>query len=253
MKGTTVAEPNDSRIIDAVDEALRMMEAEFLREPTRFFTENDLVCRFHRIVNERLECSGLALASDRNGCPHSLVHCEYPTPFRCDMGGLAFRRARDDERTDSGGKFGRGHYDIAVLNPDVVKRHRYEEVRGQNYELLTGGVLPGLSDSGPLILYGLEFVFSRDAIRPFGGEETAVPRFISEVIQDAEKLMASVNEQRFMRQGMLLAFLFGTQPEAINDIRACLSHLPLVKLVAGTHAAGDGRALGTPDADTSQV
>jgi len=225
--------PDDTGVVAVVEEAISQLQAEFLREPTRFFTENDLVCRLHRSVSERLEGAGLATARDRNGLPHGLVHCEYPTPFRCDMGGLGFRRAGDAERTGNGGLFGRGHYDVVVMHPDAIGRHGYEAIKGQNYSLLLDTVLPTLTEARPLISYGIELAFSRAAIRPFAGSgETGVPRFVAEVIQDAQKLAASVGDRRFMRRAAMLAFVYGTPPQVVEDFRAALAHLPLVRLIA---------------------
>jgi len=42
-------------IINAVDQSIEALIDVFEKGPTRFFTENDLVCCFHRLLHNSLE------------------------------------------------------------------------------------------------------------------------------------------------------------------------------------------------------
>lgn len=222
------------RIIEAVDGAIADLEELFSKEPTRFFTENDLVCTFHRLLYTALTGLGLETASDKDNLPHSIIHCEYPTFFRCDMGGSRFEVKEDDEPTPGSRGYKRGHYDVAVLNPAFIRRHSYDEVKAQCYKTLNSKVLPGLIGEEPAIIYGVEFIFRRDEIKPSKGIdwEAAAKRFVAEVLQDTAKLKANVTRQGFMERVATLAFAFGTGDRVMGSIRTQLQQEPCVRLVA---------------------
>jgi len=198
-------------IIEAVNKSIDIIRSEFRCHPTRFFTENDIVCRFYAILQEELPISK-AIDKDRN--EHSLVHREYPTPFRCDMSDGKFVIRGEDERTAKGGKYRRGHYDIVVLDPDFVGRHPYEVIKAQNYQLYKDEVVSEVDRHGPPILYGLEFMYRRDPLRYSRGtdREKGIEIFKSRVEQDADKLLASRNGG-FIDQIRMLTFVKGTSKE----------------------------------------
>jgi hypothetical protein len=184
-------------IIEAVDQSIQTISDLFAKEATRFFTENDLVCCFHRLLHDRLELLDMGSAKDQDKLPHNLIHCEYPTPFRCDMKGKAFQARMDDETTPNKGKYSRGHYDVVVLNPTFVRNHSYSAIKGQTYAVFQATVLPSLSQDDPAFLYGLEFMFSRDEIKPSRGSdwEKAAKDFVAKVLQDAAKRKRALDER----------------------------------------------------------
>jgi len=98
---------NRQIIIEAVDKSIEVLCSEFRSHPTLFFTENDLVCYFHSILQQKLR-----VFNDKDGHKHSLIHTEYPTPFTCDMSNNKFELKDDDARTENGGKYQRGHYKV---------------------------------------------------------------------------------------------------------------------------------------------
>lgn len=209
------------RIIEAVDKCIDMVCSEFCSHPTRFFTENDIVCRFYAILQEELP---MPKAIDKDGHEHFLVHREYPTSFRCDMSDGRFEVKDDDARTERGGKYQRGHYDIVVLDPDFVGRHAYEVVRAQNYQLWKQEVVPEVGSYSPPILYGLEFMYRRGPLRYSRGRdrERGIEVFKSRVVQDAEKLLAS-RQKGFMDQIRMLTFVKGSSKEIRCVLRDKLS------------------------------
>jgi hypothetical protein len=220
------------KIVEAVEGAVSTLVSLFEREPTRFFTENDLVCCFHRMLHEALAGTGLATAPDRDGKPHNLIHCEYPTPFRCDMGGKRFEIKPDDARTPGAKKYRRGRIDVAVLNPSFIGKHSYVTVKAQHYDTFRSAVLEAPSVDVPVALYGVEFVFCRDEIKPSrGGDwEKAAREFVAKVRQDTAKLRAGVAVTGFMTKGAMLAFVKGTTGRVMEAIHRSLIALPCVRL-----------------------
>lgn len=220
-------------IINAVDGSIEALIRLFQREPTRFFTENDLVCCFHRFLHEALEAMRVATANDKDGLPHDLIHCEYPTPFRCDMKNKGFQRRTDEDRTPRGKGYKRGHYDIVVLNPAFVARHSYSEIKCQDYGEFLVTVASTLIEVEPMLLYGVEFDYSRDTIKPSRGNdwEKAAKAFVAEVLQDTAKLTASIAMAGFMKKAAMLAFTKGTSGKVIDLIRSSLQCVPTARLI----------------------
>ncbi|MFM2219583.1 MAG: hypothetical protein RL240_3901 [Planctomycetota bacterium] len=221
----------NDRIINAVDKSISDLAGLFEREPTRFFTENDLVCCLHHILCGYLDVLGVATVNDKNNYPHSLVHCEFPTPFRCDMKIKVFEVKSDSDRTENGGKYKRGHFDVVVLNPEFVERNSYTEIKCQNYADFRASSI--LSPDRPMILYGIELVFSREPIKQSRGKDkdAAVRAYVAEVAQDAAKLRASVAIPGFMQKASMLTFTKGTTKSMIDLIQAGLRDTPIAKLI----------------------
>jgi hypothetical protein len=212
------------QIIGAVDQAIEALCKEFRSSPTLFYTEHDIVSFFYTILQRTLS---MATARDRDSSEHFLVHLEYPTPFRCDMGEGGFAIKGEDEQTPEGGRYKRGHYDVVVLNPDFISQYSYELIKAQDYALYKKLVLPKLSKGSPAILYGLEIAFRRD---PFpllteqaGEGRKAIDAFIAQVNQDAEKLVASQAIEGFMNRIKVLTFVKGGADEVRTFLFKTLS------------------------------
>jgi len=199
---------NHQTLINTVDESIKTLCREFQSRPSLFFTENDIVCFFYNILRQNLTNP---FAKDRDGYEHLLIHGEYPTPFRCDMRGDKFEIKNDDET-----KFKRGHYDIVVLNPDFIRAHSYPVIKGQNYEEFKNVALPHISDYSPIVLYGIEFMFSRDPLKVSKGEnqERGVQGFVAKVLQDAKKLVETKKwNEGFMGHLKMLTFVKESPPK----------------------------------------
>ena len=92
---------NDSeKVVDGLASAFR-------ETPRRFFTEHDLHSNLYNLVEKELGKDAL-FAESKDGFQVSLVHHEYPTPFRCDMSEEDFRLVEETDRTNKGGRFKRG-------------------------------------------------------------------------------------------------------------------------------------------------
>ena len=171
-------------IIISVDSSIGQLMDGYRRHPFRFFTENDILMELGRILHQNLP---LTRSNDIMGNLIDIVHTEYPTPFRCDMSGHRFVLKGEDDVTSKGGRFKRGHYDLLVLNPDLIERSSFNDVRGQDYSSFCRKVSGSLMESSPLALYGLELNFIRRSLRSMRGVENIV-RLIK---QDHMKLLAT--------------------------------------------------------------
>lgn len=199
-------------IIDAVDKSIEELCWEFRAHPTLYYTENDIMCYFYIILQRNLPISK---AHDRYGYEHFLVHREYPTPFRCDMSASNFEMKNDDARTPKGGKYQRGHYDIVILNPDFIAQFTYDVIKAQDYESYKDHVIPNLDRNNPVVLYGVEFMYSRDPLKFSRGQnrEKGIDEFVARIKQDANKLVASKKIAGFMDHIKMLTFVKGSPEE----------------------------------------
>ncbi len=173
----------DESIIDSTDRCIDDLCAEYKAEPTLFYTENDLTCRLYWMLMN----SGCDLqAVDKSGKKHLLIHTEYPTPFRCEMKDNTFRVAHDDSEDR------RGHYDLVVLNPALIRSHCYSDVYGQSFEHSKRTIMVWSKTEGPLMLYGVEIMLRR---KPLSGSKKFAARSwttrMAKFQQDCDKLLAS--------------------------------------------------------------
>jgi hypothetical protein len=189
-------------LLVATLESLNSLANDFEMEPTLFFTENDLVSRAYQLIQEGI---GQFKVKGKDGQSHFLVHHEYPTPFRCDMGGSRFSIKGDEDRTLHGTKYKRGHYDLVVFNPLSLQNCDYALAKGQRYEEAKSKI-PELIDvlEEPPILLAAEFMFSRDG---FPSIDT-VKGWWRGVLQDYRKLEASRTWKGrwFIQEIVVLAF-----------------------------------------------
>lgn len=216
-------------ILKLVDTALEELCTQFQVQPTLFFTENDIVCYFYYILQQKLL---FLRSSDKDGCEHFLIHREYPTPFRCSMSNNKFELKGDEERNEKGRKYKRGHYDIVVLNPDFIRQNSYEVIKAQDYELNKEYALVNIDKYKPMILYCLEFMYKRDPLIYSRGNnrEKSIDEFVAKVIQDADKIMASKNVEGFMRLGKMITFVKGSSKDIIDLLNNKLSERSDIKL-----------------------
>jgi hypothetical protein len=148
------------------------------------------------------------------------------------MGDYRFVVKGDDDLTPGGRKYRRGHFDLAVVDPAFVKAHPYHIVKAQDYEEFRPTVLDRLDGTNPVLLYGVEFVFCRDEIKPSRGadREKAAKAFVAEVDQDAAKVAEAMRRPGFMRAGKTLAFVKGTGDPVMEMIRHHMTTVPGAQL-----------------------
>lgn len=112
------------------DHVVKRIGEMFRGFPYYFFTERDIHSLLCDITNEELQLHGVEPMKTSDGYEVSLVHHEYPTPFRCDMKDHRF------EKKD-GPPFKRGHYDLVVLNPEFVGSNSLDVVSSKSFETFT--------------------------------------------------------------------------------------------------------------------
>lgn len=147
---TSDSENMQDHIIGLVNEALVLLEKEFRRHPTYFYTEHDLASRAYGLIHERLR-TYVVRGSDKK--IHTLVHHEYPTPFKCSMDGHSFVVCGPTSKAK------RGHYDIVVFNPDFLRKCSHVAARGQDFQVFKEEWMAASVE--PAVLVGIEIMYNR--------------------------------------------------------------------------------------------
>jgi hypothetical protein len=129
---------------DLTKRVIDKLQITFKSCPHCFFSEHDIHSSLYSIVKQELRQLKIDSETTRDGCTTSLVHHEYPTPFRCDMQRYSFRVTSDREQTPRGGLYKRGHYDLVIFSPEFIKTHTLDVVCGKNYQKLRS-ILPKLN------------------------------------------------------------------------------------------------------------
>lgn len=141
---------------DVKNKVINELRAIFRKYSQYYFSEHDIHSVLYHLTQKQLKQHGETSQITLDGYKTSLVHHEYPTPFRCDMQGYKFRRASEEERTPKGRLYRRGHYDLVILNPDFIKNNTLDIVCGKTYKKLRS-ILPRLSI--PLLIWACEIIY----------------------------------------------------------------------------------------------
>ena len=132
-------------VLSQLEQSLAALVGQFVAEPHRFFTEADAVASFTSQVLQRPALAGIHRTAD--GQATGLLHREYPTFFR-------FKKSDPRRRLERPAR--RGHYDLALLDPNYVERHGATAVTNRRIE--DRGIL-----SPPPLLAVVEFKLFADA------------------------------------------------------------------------------------------
>ncbi len=186
--------PNRSTIVSGVNKAVEKLIKNFKDNPNHFFTENDLICALHRLIKD-------ALGNELIYRDNFLLHCEYPTPFKCDMSGYKFRYVADNERHK------RGHFDISIIDPSFIDTcgGDYQKIKAQHFSQFLTDRDANIQTRNPILLYAIELMFSRDPKRTRGC-------FRKSISQDAEKLRATKADKHVLANAKTLCFFHGNIP-----------------------------------------
>jgi hypothetical protein len=189
------------------ERVLSKLGTAFKETPRRFFTEHDLHSHLYQLVEKELDARGELFCEAADGQKTSILHHEYPTPFRCDMNRHGFRIVKDKERTKKEGLYRRGHYDLVVLNPDFVRQYDPVIVAAKNYEKFC--LVRDKIEVTPL-LWVCEIVFGSHV------EEGLPKGWIDNVTQDSLKVIETLkfeggNGIKFAKYGSVMVFI-GTEP-----------------------------------------
>jgi len=111
------------------------------------------------------------------------------------MKGYEFQPASETERTQKGGLYRRGHYDLVILNPDFVKNYPLKIVCGKNYKELQS--IESKFSAIPLI-WACEIIF-------FPKTKQLPENAIKTIRQDALKIKETKN-RNFCKIGSVHVF-----------------------------------------------
>jgi len=210
LDSNEIEEKSNSDIVRAVDSSIEKLCYDFQKYPYNYFTENDLVCKFYQFFTSE---TGDYMAKDRDEKNHRIIHMEYPTPFKCSMKGTDLQLMADNSR------YRRGHFDIAILNQDIIRQLNFEEIRSQSFPMVMNKVLKKVNRTCPMILYALEFIFHRGCLKKKGPED-----FGRKINQDHLKLIKANNpgtqmfgKNNFVQNYLTVAFFYDSAQE--NNIR----------------------------------
>jgi len=129
---------------DLTKRVVDKLQTTFKSCPHCFFSEHDIHSSLFSIAKKELKQLEIDSQTTSDGYTTSLVHHEYPTPFRCDMARYRFKVASDNEPTPKGGLYKRDHYDLVIFNPEFIRNHTLNVVTGKDYQKLRA-VLPKLN------------------------------------------------------------------------------------------------------------
>jgi hypothetical protein len=117
------ASTSTQKLLIQLETALHRLVESFWEEPYRFFTESDAVTALQSWVAARPELAGVHHTTD--GFEIGLLHREYPTFFRL---------SDQDPTRRQRAPYGRGHYDLVVLDPDFLRAHDAGTVTNRRFD-----------------------------------------------------------------------------------------------------------------------
>lgn len=189
-------------ISKAVDSGIEKIIDDFQQHPYYYFTEEDVRWRLLREIENALAVDGSEQIPFSGGVT-SVIHTEYPTPFRCSM------RERRFELLDIANTKGqRGHFDVVALNAAAASQCEFEILRSQYYKILCNKLITG-GVPLPLLDYAIELKLFRDLTHP---NRTESAKQHAEYAVQAVKKVATVLESTqyysnpFAKQGLVLLF-----------------------------------------------
>ena len=110
-----------------IQDAIKEIVCDFKKCPQKYFTEEDIRWRLMSQIKQLLHNSGEDEIPILNG-QTSIIHGEYPTPYRCNMKDKSFELKNPEEKG-----FHRGHFDIVILEPKSIRDYNFEIIRAQDY------------------------------------------------------------------------------------------------------------------------
>ena len=181
----------------AVRKIISQLAGLFREDPSAFYREAELHSRLSALL-----ASQPSFTLETPDGPVPLVHQEYPTPFKCQMGDLRFEVLEDSSGSE------RGHYDLVLLNPWWVDKAPPEAIRGDSFSLFREEIRDkAQAENPPLCLVGIEIYLIC----------TERPRLAdyARIGQDYRKLLLSgvlSSGWRFMEHRYMLVFSQHSQP-----------------------------------------
>lgn len=139
----------ETKVLEAIKSTIR----KFRQHPAFFFTESDLhAYLYHKLYENKSR--DLQVAKD--GQDVYLVHREYPTNFRYTKSALL---EMDAGYEPDSGQGDRGHYDLAVLNPQFAVNHTIDHVTNKEVRDLIARRQEDMEAAKSEVLFALEFKY----------------------------------------------------------------------------------------------
>jgi len=194
----------------AVDSGIENIINDFQQHPHSYFTEEDVRWHLLREIGNALAVDGTEHIPFSGGVT-SVIHTEYPTPFRCSMSERQFKLL-DVANT----KGQRGHFDVVVLNAEAAAECDFEILRSQYYKALCEKLKSGKVPL-PILDYVIELKLFRDLAHPNRTE--SAKQQAEYAMQAVNKLNATVQpndyySEPFAKRGIVLLF---DNSELVND------------------------------------
>lgn len=180
--------------IEKLERCINSLGEKFIKWPYNFFTESDAHSFLYYYIFRSADSSlKRRYPTLDNSFKTILVHREYPTVFRY--------KKKEMEISPNGG---RGHYDLAILNPQFVEKHSIDTVIAKDFGKTA-------ISEGEHLLAAVEFKFIHRAL----DQGTR-----SEIKKDAKKLKwAATLEPPQSQNAYLLVFnRYRHEPTLIDDI-----------------------------------
>lgn len=186
----------------AVSSGIEKIISHFQRCPCYYFTEEDVRWRLLKEFENALAIDGANQITFSGGVT-SVIHTEYPTPFRCSM---SERRFELLEITNTKGQ--RGHFDVVVLNAEAAAKCDFETLRSQYYKALCDKLKAGAVPL-PFLDYAIELKLFRDLAHPNRTE--SAKQQAEYAVQAIKKVAATLEATQyyskpFAKQGLVLLF-----------------------------------------------
>jgi hypothetical protein len=186
----------------AVNSGIERIINDFQQHPHYYFTEEDVRWRLLREIENTLAIDGSNQIPFCGGVT-SIIHTEYPTPFRCSM---RERRFELLDLADTKGQ--RGHFDVVILNAAAAAECDFEVLRSQYYKTLCARLRVGGLPL-PFLECVIELKLFRDLAHP---NRTESARQQAEyAVQAVRKVAATLESTQyyshpFANQGLVLLF-----------------------------------------------
>ncbi|MBM4462060.1 MAG: hypothetical protein FJ012_01830 [Chloroflexi bacterium] len=185
----------------AIDKAVERVIGDFQKYPGCYFVEEDVRWRLMKEIEDALVALDIKHVKLMDGVT-SLVHGEYPTPFRCSMGNRSFELQPPESKER------RGHFDIVVLNPEAASEYEFKVIRLQDYQLFRSKLQ---ASSLPLLDCVIEIKLFRDLTHPERAE--SINHQTEYAVQAVKKIAATLEVQPayyphkpFAKRGVVLLF-----------------------------------------------
>ena len=193
--------------IEKLERCINSLGEKFIKWPYNFFTESDAHSFLYYYIFRSAHSSlKVQYPTQDKSLKTVLVHREYPTVFRYMKKNMVISP-----------EGGRGHYNLAILNPEFMANHSIDTVIAKDFT-------KAATSKRDHLLATVEFKFIHRAL----GKDLR-----DEIMKDAKKLNWSITlEPPQSQNAYLLVFnRYRSEPTLITDIKNWSREYPRVKIL----------------------